>query len=262
MKSIHKKKKTFLLVSVAALFIYLGCVLFVRTSYKLESINKLNSPVSTSTESLPMERINTRITNEKYYVSSIDIPLDNMSVGGRVVAEYQKWLSETGVLDIKTKEAADKIGLSDTRKYEYEAKLKIYENEKYTSYVYEILNETGGAHPNTYHTIFNYRKSDGKEIVSISDLYVDSVYETLSKLSRSDLRTQFMATGNSADTLDDMMGEMFMSGTEAKAENFTRFYFKDKNTLTVVFDKYAIGPYSIGDWDTDISLYSLKSLLR
>ncbi len=265
MKTAHKKKKIVSLVMVAILIAFLGSLLFVITTKKLKMISVMRqgeSIASTTTETLTPSNIYTRVANEKYYVSSVDIPLDNMQVGERIGNQYNKWLKDSGILDIKTKADADEIGLSDTRKYEYEAKLKVYDNKKYTSYVYEILDETGGAHPNSYHIIFNYRKSDGKEISKLTDLYLDNIYETLSKISRSDLRTQFMKIGGGADAVNEMMGDMFMSGTEAKEENFARFYFKDKDTLTIVFDKYAIGPYAIGDWDVDVPLSSISGSLR
>ncbi len=265
MKIAHKKKKIVSLVIVSILIILLGSLLFVITTKKLKSISMMRTgegAVSTTTKTLPVSNVYTRVANEKYYVSSIDIPLDNMKVGEKIGNQYNKWLNDSGILDIKTKEQAEKIGLSDTRKYEYEATLKVYDNKKYTSYVYEILDETGGAHPNSYHTIFNYRKSDGKEISKLTDLYLDNIYETLSKITRSDLRTQFMKIGGDADAVNDMMGDMFMLGTEAKEENFMKFYFKDKDTLTIVFDKYAIGPYALGDWDVDVPLSSISSSLR
>ncbi len=264
MKTTHKKKKIISLAVVAISLVILGSLLFVITAQKLKLISMMRTgeSVVSSTATLPASNIYNRVANEKYYVSSLDIPMDNMKVGERIGNQYNKWLKDSGVLDIKTKEQAEELGLSDTRKYEYEAKLKVYDNKKYTSYVYEVLDETGGAHPNSYHTIVNYRKSDGKEISKLTDIYVDNIYDILSKVTRSDLRTQFMKIGGGAEAVNDMMGDMFMSGTEAKEENFTKFYFKDKDTLTVVFDKYAIGPYAIGDWDVDVPLSSISSSLR
>lgn len=263
MKLAHKKKKIFLIAAALITIIYLGSVLFVRTSYNLQRIlGKGNFSKDTDSQTLSTPEVFTKVVNEKYYASSIEMPLSNMAVSARVVEEYEKWLKDSGILNIKTEKDAEKAGLSDTKKYEYTASFKVYDTDKYISYVYEIITDTRGAHPNTYHTIFNFRKSDGKEILAITDLYLDNVYETLSKLARSNLRTQFMENERFVESLDEMTGEMFISGTEAKPENFSKFYFKDKNTMTIVFDKYAIGPYSIGDWGADISLYSIKKLLR
>jgi len=248
--------KKYILPAVILLVICLVCAFY----YNKNRVEKL------STENIEKVIVESKIDTEKftgtYFDAEVDTPKENSIVAAKIMSYYKLWLTDSGIEDIKTKEQADRIGLSSERKYEYNAKLKIYDTDKYTSYVYEIYENTGGAHPNTYHSVFNFRKSDNKEIKSLTDIYGDNIYTEVSALSIKDLRSQFMANKDTADMISDLTGEMFIDGTKALPVNYSRFYFKDDNILTIIFDRYAIGPYVIGEWEVNIPLKSLEAFVR
>lgn len=148
------------------------------------------------------------------------------------------------------------IGL-DQRKYALGSEYKTYTGTRTVSYVFEIYEDTLGAHPNVYSRTFTYDTRTGAQ-VTLKDLFLPSIpyLERVSNRVRSDL----------PGIIRDISGfegdpSMITSGTTPTTENFAWFYVSGKN-LVLIFPPYQVGPYALGTVTDTIPLAQFADSLR
>ena len=157
-----------------------------------------------------------------------------------------------GQFDTLTPADAQIQGLDQNTKYAISDTYTPYSGSHTISYVFNIYEDTLGAHPNTYFHTFTFDTQSGKSLM-LSDLFVsDSDYlNQLSSLSRAALAKQ---QGSDADT------SMIADGTTPTIENFQNFVI-DGNDFVVIFSPYQVAAYSLGTQTVRIPLTELKSEL-
>jgi hypothetical protein len=158
-----------------------------------------------------------------------------------------------GRFDTLTPADAQIQGLDQGQKYAISDGYTPYSGSHTISYVFNIYEDTLGAHPNTYFHTFTFDAQSGQSL-ALSDLFTPGVdYLTqLSTLSRAALTKQ---QGSAADQTS------INSGTTPTNDNFQNFAI-DGSNLMIVFPPYQVGPYSIGTQTIYIPLSQLKSLLK
>lgn len=148
------------------------------------------------------------------------------------------------------------LGL-DQRKYTLSAAYEAHQGTHTVSYVYTLIQDTGGAHPNTFYRTFTFDKGTGEEL-EIDALFATSApyLELLSTQARADLpKIVSGRAGTAADT------QYIARGTTPDLDNFLNWYIDGQN-LVLVFPPYQVGPYALGTVLDPIPLSKLGSALN
>lgn len=121
-------------------------------------------------------------------------------------------------------------------------------NPDVVSITFNIYNYTGGAHGQIYIIVLNYDLKTGKEL-TLADLFGDvpAALSIMSKVSATQLRKTL---GEDTDE------EMLTDGTEATETNFGALSLLPTG-VSVEFQPYQVGPWSIGQQHVDITLEDL-----
>jgi hypothetical protein len=164
------------------------------------------------------------------------------------IATFKK---DSDVADITPQVAADE-GLGGDNKYELSSTYQTYTSPFSVTYVFTVVEDTLGAHPNSYYQTFTFRATDGTQL-QLSDLFNTgtSYLNTLSTLTRASLTTK---EGSSSASFID-------PGTTPVATNFASFAI-DGNDLVIFFAPYTVAPYSSGPQTVHIPLTELSSVLK
>jgi hypothetical protein len=165
------------------------------------------------------------------------------------LATFEK---DSDVADITPQVAADE-GLGGENKYELTSKYKLYTSPATVSYAFTVVEDTLGAHPNSYFKTFTFDAKSGTSL-ALSDIFVSGTpyLNTLSALTRAALIEQLGSSSN-ASFIDP--------GTTPDATNFQSFVF-DGSDLVIFFAPYQVGPYSSGPQIVRIPLSKLKDILK
>ncbi|MBZ0087793.1 MAG: DUF3298 domain-containing protein [Thermomonas sp.] len=125
---------------------------------------------------------------------------------------------------------------------------------KLFSVVFGIYSYAGGAHPNHNSVAFNFLLPEGAQID------IEQVIDGRKGLQRLSALT--IAKLNRALLPDELsMPEMIQGGAGPEWGNFQTFVLlPDK--LKILFDPYAVGPYSSGPQEVEFPLSALKDILR
>lgn len=118
------------------------------------------------------------------------------------------------------------------------------------SITFNIYSYSGGAHGNLFIRCLNYDLETGKSI-ELEQLFSsqEKALDLMSAYCESKLREDL---GNEVDE------DMLRSGTMAEANNFLNLSL-EKDGLTVEFQPYQVGPWSIGPQSVQIPLSELSS---
>lgn len=148
---------------------------------------------------------------------------------------------------------------ADGRKYAMDIEYKKYSGENSVSYVYQMYEDTGGAHPNTYYRTFTFDAS-GNTIELAGLFKTDTRYlDRLSKISYDylvkDLAKRFNAP------LDDGQIDMVHMGTSPTPETL-QFFYVDGTNLVLIFPPYQVAAYAAGVSEVRIPLSDLKDILQ
>lgn len=137
-------------------------------------------------------------------------------------------------------------------KLSFGAEYKAYEAPGYTSYLYTVYEDTGGAHPNGYFKTFVF-DAQGKEVTLDKVLAGNPNWlEELSLAVSNDVVAQMkQRTGQ-----DDVTGLLFAEGLAPKAENFENFVI-DGDTLVIEIPPYQVAAYAAGSFEVRLPLSSI-----
>jgi hypothetical protein len=146
---------------------------------------------------------------------------------------------------------------ADGRKYAMGIDYKAYASEGHVSYVYQIYEDTGGAHPNTYYTTFTFDQSG--TALDLADLFKPGAryLDRLSKLSYDylvvDLAKRFSVK------LDEDQLDWVRLGTAPSPETL-QFFYLDQSNLVIIFPPYQVAAYAAGKSEVRIPLSELSEL--
>lgn len=114
------------------------------------------------------------------------------------------------------------------------------------------------ASSNSYYVFYHIDKKQGK-IVELSDLFKTDTYsDFLAKEIKKQMQERMAQDGNIKYWVNDSeFGEEFAS---VKADS--NFYWNEDGDLVIVFDKYEVGPGSIGTPEFVIEKEKIKRILK
>lgn len=125
-----------------------------------------------------------------------------------------------------------------------------FASNRVVSVLMHYYSYTGGAHPITMYSSFNYDIEERKQILFYGGMFKDG-YDFLKFLSDycyQDITKQYSEAGADTANFDDIVKE----GTDpSEPMNFENFYFTDES-LVVHFNPYEVGPYSAGHFEVNI----------
>ena len=127
------------------------------------------------------------------------------------------------------------------RKFELQITFSSNEYEDYISYVFDVFEDYGGAHPSITTWTISYNIKEEK-IVDIKYL-VDKNKDFLNILSSE----SFNMLKENEVIKEAKIEEMLINGTKPKEENFSDFAFT-QDGFKVFFEIYSIAPYALGDF--------------
>lgn len=134
--------------------------------------------------------------------------------------------------------------LGGDRKYALGISYEMHTSAHTISYVYQVFENTFGAHPNTTYKTFAFDTASGK-LLGIADIFAPGAkhLSTLHDLAASKLPAQIAA----AEQVDvsEVDRSMLDPGIAPTAENFSNFYF-DGSNFVILFPPYQVGPYVLG----------------
>jgi hypothetical protein len=151
-----------------------------------------------------------------------------------------------------TPQEAQYQGLNQYNKYSLTNEYKVFYGPYTVTYLFSVVEDTLGAHPNSNYHTFTFDLRTGQSI-SLSDVFVpDSNYlAELTKVTRAALTTQL---GSQADA------SQMNPGTTAVAINFQNFAI-DGSNLVIFFSPYQVASYAQGPQTVKIPLSQLSDIL-
>ena len=119
----------------------------------------------------------------------------------------------------------------------------------FTYYTY-----TGGAHPNSNFTAFNFALPGGAS-VEIGELFTNAGIERISRIAINSIRRDIGGPDGMSDT------DWIAKGAGANGSNFRNFILKPRE-LALYFDAYQVAAYAAGPQEVHIPLARIKSFMR
>lgn len=113
---------------------------------------------------------------------------------------------------------------------------------------------TGGAHPNSSSTTFNFLMPDGRR-VEIAEVFSPKGIQRISDISIAQLKQEM----DGPDGMSDM--DWIRKGAGPNARNFTSFALLPRELL-ITFDAYQVAAYAAGAHEVRIPLSNLRDVMR
>ncbi len=146
----------------------------------------------------------------------------------------------------------------DERKEALSAEYKMHASANTVSYVFQVYEDTLGAHPNTYFRTFTFDTATGAEL-SLADIFAAGApyLQALSEIARAKLPP--IVAQHAQVSVSEVDTDYIADGTTPATESFQTWYI-DTDTLTIVFPPYQVGPYALGTIELPLPLSSLPSV--
>ncbi len=145
----------------------------------------------------------------------------------------------------------------DQRKYTFDVTWQPYQGTHTASYVFQLTEDTGGAHPNTYYKTFTFDTASGVKL-GVGDIFQpnSNYLQLLSTRARADLPALINKVQEGAADADTIN-----VGTKPVADDFQNWYINGAN-LVLLFAPYQVGPYSIGTILDTVPLSTFSNVLK
>ncbi len=241
------KNKVVIKISVFAIMLSIGIckivydvnannVIDAREEYQYIS-ETMSLNVIANEEDYVVQRI-----NEKYKNSNIDVYYP--------VTKYELLNTEMkNIIDVKI--AKFKANVKENTEYSLFINFDMYKYNNYVSFVFHVLEDFMGAHPNTYIFTVNYNIKDNS-IINIDTLIAKSnnILDQMSKYAYKKL-------SDDKKIKEINLQSMLANGTKPIKTNFEDFIFTNKG-LTIFFEKYKVAPYASGEFVVTIPYIELS----
>lgn len=211
-------------------------VISVREEY--EYLKETMSLISiVNSEDYVLQRI-----NEKYKNSNIEVyyPVTKYDLLNNEVRE---------LVDDRINKFKQEV--KDDIEYSLFVNFDMYRYKDYYSFLFHVLVDFAGAHPNTNLFSVNYNSKDNK-IINIDTLIKsnNNILNLMSKYSYNSLLQD--------EKIKEInMPHMLKDGTVATKTNFDTFVFS-RDGLIVFFEKYQVAPYAYGEFPVNIPYVELN----
>lgn len=211
-------------------------VISVREEY--EYLKETISLISiVNSEDYVLQRI-----NEKYKNSNIEVYYP--------VTKYDLLNNEVKkIVDAKINKFKEEV--KDEIEYSLFINFDMYRYKDYYGFVFHVLVDFAGAHPNTNLFSVNYNSKDNK-LINIDTLVKsnNNILNLISKYSYNSLVQD--------EKIKELnMPHMLKDGTAATKTNYDTFVF-GKEGLIVFFEKYQVAPYAYGEFSVNIPYVELN----
>ena len=247
MKKIHKREGVGALLMLAVIFVA-GVIydnyhtaLFVAPNPEVSS----TAPVTISTKKI----------NETNFTGTIPVisgtsPLVSVAQAyiDKEVSDFKK-SADTDVPDIRKHFGND----TPSSNYEIDINATYTHGSKTESIVLGQYEYTGGANGNSTYKVFTDDILTGK-VLTLSDVIAPEKQSAFTKLLKNELNT-WIPEGSDAPVV-------FKNQVNALTFNSLTNWSMDNTNLIIYFDKYAIGPGSLGPVAFPIPLTKINSLLN
>lgn len=150
-------------------------------------------------------------------------------------------------------------GLGPDRRYGYAAQYERYQSANSVSYVFTLVADTLGAHPNSFYRTFTF-DTQGNEI-TLENIFKPgaSYLPRISSTSYDQVVAQ-LKTKTGSDPTPDML-DTARVGTSPSPESL-QFFYVDGDTLGLLFPPYQVAAYAAGSFEVRIPLATLADILR
>jgi hypothetical protein len=205
------------------------------------------------------------IQSGTYYTADLQYPSQTplassaeANVDASIVQVLKKFSQDTltsfiqnGHFDTLTASDAADQGLTAGQKFSISDGYTEYSGAHTISYVFNIYENTLGAHPVTMFQTFTFNNTTGQQI-TLADLFApqSNYLDQLSSISRTMLTKQL---GSNADPI------FINAGTTATSSNFSSFAI-DGSNLVLIFPPYKVAPGALGAQTLRIPLSQLQIL--
>jgi len=180
--------------------------------------------------------------NEKYRNSNIEVYYP--------ITKYEVLNNEIKTI-LDTKIFKFKENIKDNIEYSMLINFDMYKYNNYISFVFHVLEDYAGAHPNTYIFTVNYNIKDNT-IININTLVNknNNILNLMSKYAYKNL------LNNDKIKVINLL-YMLKNGTKPIKTNFENFAF-EKNGIIVFFEKYQVAPFAYGEFCITIPYLELN----
>ncbi len=247
--------KNLLIGSIAALVI-LGSIMFYAATKPLPAaVPAMTLPENGYSEHAPYYDIAANYATSTPLLTEVG-PAANAAA----VALMEKFIGNTisqfktdGNFANLTASDISTMGLSQGRKETLQITYLIASSPHTVSYIYTTYTDTLGAHGNMFFRTFTFDTTTGAAL-SLADLFAPGTeyLGTLSGLARAKLPG---VIGGTVDT------GMIANGTTPEDKHFSNFFFDNKD-FVILFDPYAVAPYSAGPQTLRIPVAQLADILK
>lgn len=232
------------------IFLILICIVTFTTIYKIRSNNIIDVKKENKNYSKVMS-LSAIVEQDDYVIQRIVEQYKNSNIEAYYPATKHEVLNNEIKKIIEEKVSKFKNDVPDSVKYSLLINFDMYKYNNYISFVFHVLEDYAGAHPNTYIFTVNYDITNQKMINidnlinannNVIKLMSDFSYKTLSE----DKRIQSINMPN-----------MVKEGTKAIKSNFDKFIFSSGG-LIVFFQSYQVAPYVAGEFTVTIPYEELN----
>jgi hypothetical protein len=209
------------------------------------------------------------VEDKPYYMITLQYPAQT-SLAANANAKATRVIEQTLADDIVqfkkdgdfanlTPADAEIQGLSQDRKYAFEAKYDTYQSASTISFVFTIYEDTLGAHPNGFYQTFTFDMSGNQ--LQLADLFKPGAnyLNRLSTLAYAGVLAE-MRKRVEVDPQSPELDTVRM-GTSPSPESL-QFFYVDGNTLHLLFPPYQVAAYALGSFDVAIPMGQLSDILK
>lgn len=170
--------------------------------------------------------------NEKYRNSNIEVYYP--------VTKYELLNAELkNITDAKI--AKFKEDIKDNVEYSMFINFDMYKYNDYISFVFHLLEDYAGAHPNTYIFTINY------DIKNNCIINIDTLISKNNDILNLMSKYTYNSLSNDEKIKEINMSYMVIDGTKPIKTNFENFIFSNEG-LIIFFERYQVAPYSYGEF--------------
>jgi len=245
------------LLGIIVLVLILGLV----GSYALLQPSPVVAPTTTSTNPILPE--NGYVEHVAYYDITADYATTTPLMGSAsdtAVSFMEQFVSDTitqfktdGNFANLTPEDIKMLGFDQGRKETLNIVYLVATTKQTVSYIFTIYEDTLGAHGNTFFHTFTFDTKTGV-LLSLKDLFISGAnyLNVLSTMSQAKLPG---VIGGAVDV------SFIQEGTTPEEKSFEKFFLGDTD-FVILFEPYAVAPYSAGPQTLRIPISELSNILK
>jgi len=224
-----------IIIFIVIIFI---CIAVIKLISSFATKNIINSKDENTRETLALSAI---VNQDDYVVQRINEKYRNSNIEVYYPTTKYEVLNKEVKIIIDSKISIFKESIKDNIEYSLFTNFDIYKYDNYIGFVFHVLEDYAGSHPNTFIFTVNYNIKDNY-IINIDTLINknNNILNLMSKYAYKNL-----STNNKIKEIN--LPYMLKNGTKPIKTNFDNFVFT-RDGMIVFFEKYQIAPYTYGEF--------------